>query len=274
MVNYKYAVIGNPIKHSKSPLIHQAFAQQEKVNIDYQRILASEDKFTQSVIEFVNRGGLGLNVTVPFKIVAYQQCQQLNEYAQAAGAVNTISFDSDMSWIGANTDGIGLLTDLKNNQHLDLYNKNILILGAGGATRGILLPLLQENPIQILIANRTVAKADALAEAFSSAGTINSCGFEEIDTQTFDLVINATSASLDHDVPPIPDNIIGAETICYDLAYSDQPTVFINWSKKLNAKKSIDGIGMLIEQAAESYYIWRGFRPDTRPVFNLLRPAN
>jgi len=274
MVNYKYAVIGNPIKHSKSPLIHQAFAQQEKVNIDYQRILASEDKFTQSVIEFANRGGLGLNVTVPFKIVAYQQCQQLNEYAQAAGAVNTISFDSDMSWIGANTDGIGLLTDLKNNQHQDLYNKNILILGAGGATRGILLPLLQENPIQILIANRTVAKADALAEAFSSAGTINSCGFEEIDTQAFDLVINATSASLDHDVPPVPDNIIGAETICYDLAYSDQPTVFINWSKKLNAKKSIDGIGMLIEQAAESYYIWRGFRPDTKPVFNLLRPAN
>jgi shikimate dehydrogenase len=271
-VNNKYAVIGNPIGHSKSPLIHNAFAQQEKVNIDYQLILADEDKFTQSVNQFVHQGGLGLNVTVPFKIAAYEQCQQLNEYAQAAGAVNTISFDSEIGWIGANTDGIGLLTDLKNNQHLQLANKNILILGAGGAARGILLPLLQENPKRLLIANRTVSKAEELVHTFSAIGNIDSCGFEQIDNQAFDLIINATSASLDDDVPAVTNNIVGAETICYDLAYSDKPTAFINWSNKLNAKKSIDGIGMLIEQAAESYYIWRGFRPETKPVFNLLRP--
>lgn len=268
-----YAVIGNPIQHSKSPQIHSAFAQQEKVDIDYQRILAEQDHFTQSVNQFVNQGGLGLNVTVPFKIVAYQQCQQLNEYAQAAGAVNTISFDSEIGWIGANTDGLGLLTDLKNNQHIQINNKNILILGAGGATRGILLPLLQENPSRILIANRTVSKADDLVNSFSTAGNIDSCGLENIDNQAFDLIINATSASLNNDVPTIPNTVIGTETICYDLAYSDQPTAFMNWSNNLNAKKSIDGIGMLIEQAAESYYIWRSFRPDTKPVFNLLRPA-
>lgn len=270
-----YAVIGNPIQHSKSPQIHSAFAQQEKVDIDYQRIFAEQDQFTQSVNEFVKQGGLGLNVTVPFKILAYEQCQQLNEYAQAAGAVNTISFDSKIGWIGANTDGIGLLTDLKKNQHLQLNNKNILILGAGGATRGILLPLLQENPSRILIANRTVTKADDLVNSFSSAGNIHSCGFEQIDnSRAFDLIINATSASLNNDVPAIPSNVVGPKTVCYDLAYSDKPTAFINWSKNLKAKKSIDGIGMLIEQAAESYYIWRGFRPETKPVFNLLRPAN
>ncbi len=273
-MNNKYAVIGNPINHSKSPLIHRAFAEQEKIDIDYQRILADEDKFTQSVNEFSSHGGLGLNVTVPFKIVAYQQCQQLNEYARAAGAVNTISFDSKMGWLGANTDGIGLLTDLKNNQRLQLKNKNILILGAGGATRGILLPLLQEDPTRILIANRTVAKADALANAFSTAGNIDSCGFEEINTQAFDLIINATSASLSNEVPPVPSSVISTETICYDLAYSDKPTAFTRWSNKLNAKISTDGIGMLIEQAAESYNIWRGFRPDTKPVFKLLRPVN
>lgn len=270
-----YAVIGNPIQHSKSPQIHSAFAQQEKVDIDYQRIFAEQDQFTQSVNEFVKQGGLGLNVTVPFKILAYEQCQQLNEYAQAAGAVNTISFDSKIGWIGANTDGIGLLTDLKKNQHLQPNDKNILILGAGGATRGILLPLLQENPSRILIANRTVIKADDLVSNFSSAGNIHSCGFEQIDnSRAFDLIINATSASLNNGVPAIPSNVVGPETVCYDLAYSDKPTTFINWSKNLKAKKSIDGIGMLIEQAAESYYIWRGFRPETKPVFNLLRPAN
>lgn len=273
-MNNLYAVIGNPIKHSKSPQIHHAFAQQEKITIEYQRILADEDKFTQCVNEFVAHGGLGLNVTVPFKIDAFQQCQQLNDYARAAGAVNTISFDKSIGWIGANTDGIGLLTDLKNNLHLQLNNKNILILGAGGATRGILLPLLEENPHRILISNRTVSKADDLAEAFKASGNIQSCGFNEITPEAFDLIINATSASLSNDVPPINDNVVGAETICYDLAYSDTPTAFINWSNKLNAKKSIDGLGMLIEQAAESYYIWRGFRPDTTPVFNLLRPSS
>ncbi len=270
----KYAVIGNPIQHSKSPQIHLAFAKQEQVAISYDRILAEQDQFSKHVNDFVSHGGLGLNVTVPFKLVAFQQCQQLNEYAQSAGAVNTLSFDADTGWAGANTDGIGLLADLKNNLGLQLKDKTILILGAGGATRGILLPLLQQHPSQILIANRTVAKANSLADSFSIAGNIDSCGFNEIDTQKFDLIINATSASLNNDVPPIPTSTVGEDTICYDLAYSDQPTAFLQWSNQLNAKKSIDGIGMLIEQAAESYYIWRGYRPDTSPVFKLLRPSN
>ena len=268
----KYAVIGNPIKHSKSPQIHAAFAQQENINIDYQRIQADKNKFTSTVNQFVKGGGLGLNVTVPFKIKAFEQCQKLNQYAQAAQAVNTISFDPNIGWLGANTDGVGLLKDLKNNLNLQLKNKNILILGAGGATRGILLPLLKENPAQILVANRTPSKAIELAKTFSKEGAIYGYGFEEIDAQSFDIIINATSASLDNVLPPVPDTIINTETVCYDLAYSDNPTAFIEWSNKLNAKLSVDGIGMLIEQAAESYYIWRNFRPETKPVFSLLRP--
>ncbi|MDW3095974.1 MAG: shikimate dehydrogenase [Gammaproteobacteria bacterium] len=270
----KYAVIGNPIKHSKSPQIHTAFAQQENVNIDYQRIQADKNKFISTVNQFVKDGGLGLNVTIPFKVKAYEQCLQLNKYAKAAQAVNTISFDPNTGWLGANTDGIGLLKDLKNNLNLQIRDKNILILGAGGATRGILLPLLKEAPTQILLANRTISKAIDLANAFSSEGNIDGCGFKDIDTQAFDVIINATSASLDNNLPAVPETIISTESVCYDLAYSDKPTAFIEWSNKLNAKLSIDGIGMLIEQAAESYYIWRNFRPDTKPVFKLLRPKS
>ncbi len=269
----KYAVIGNPIQHSKSPQIHAAFAQQENINIEYLRIKADENEFTSTINQFVKNGGLGLNVTVPFKIMAYQQCQQLNEYAQAAQAVNTISFDPKTGWLGANTDGIGLLRDLKNNLKLQLSNKNILILGAGGATRGILLPLLKENPTQILVANRTTSKAIELANTFSKQGNIKGCSFKEIDDQSIDVIINATSASLENSVPAVPETIVNSETVCYDLAYSDKPTAFLEWSKKLNAKLSTDGIGMLIEQAAESYYIWRNFRPDTKPVFSLLRSS-
>ncbi len=211
---------------------------------------------------------------MPFKVLAYQQCAYLNEYAKAAGAVNTISFDHEKGWMGANTDGIGLLRDLKNNQHLDLTNKHILILGAGGATRGILLPLLEEQPSKIIIANRTIEKAQELASAFSSSGDITACGYNELDTNPFDIVINATSASLDNSLPPILDGLVSSQTVCYDLAYSDSPTPFTTWGQNLNAKQVSDGIGMLIEQAAESYFIWRGFRPDTSELFNLLRPAH
>ena len=269
----KYAVIGNPIKHSKSPQIHAAFAEQENIQLNYQRILAPEDSFITTVNKFVESGGLGLNVTLPFKVIAYQQCAYLNEYAKAAGAVNTISFNREKGWMGANTDGIGLLRDLKNNQQLDLTNKHILILGAGGATRGILLPLLEEQPSRIIIANRTVEKAQALASEFYSSSVITACGYKELDTKPFDIIINATSASLDHSLPSIPDSLVNSETVCYDLAYSDSPTLFTTWGQRLNAKQVSDGIGMLIEQAAESYFIWRGFRPDTSELFNALRPG-
>ncbi len=270
----KYAVIGNPIKHSKSPQIHSAFAQQEGTVIDYDRILTDEDNFIKTVNDFFSSGGSGLNVTVPFKVLAYQQCSQLNEYAQAAQAINTLSLDQNQQWVGANTDGIGLLTDLKNNLHVTLKNKSILILGAGGAARGILLPLLKETPSKIVIANRTVEKALELATAFCALGVIKGCGYEQIDDSVFDIVINATSASLNNTLPPITKNIVNHNSICYDLAYSDNPTAFTTWAKQHGVKSTHDGIGMLIEQAAESYYIWRGFKPNTQEVFSLLRPKN
>ena len=268
----KYAVIGNPIKHSKSPEIHSAFAKQEHVALEYQRILADQNNFIHTVVNFFAAGGSGLNVTVPFKVVAFEHCVHLNEYAKAAQAVNTISIDEHQQWIGANTDGIGLLTDLKNNLHLSINNKSILVLGAGGATRGILLPLLQEHPKKLIIANRTIDKAVNLANSFNYLGTtIEGCGFEDINHAAFDIVINATSASLDNTVPPIANHLVNENTVCYDLAYSDEPTVFIDWATQQGVKSVHDGIGMLIEQAAESYYIWRGFKPDTKEIFTLLR---
>ena len=270
----KYAVIGNPIKHSKSPQIHLAFARQENVDIDYQRILADEENFIQTVNNFFADGGKGLNITVPFKLLAYQHCAQLNEYAQAAKAVNTLYLNENQQWVGANTDGIGLLTDLKRNLDIELKNTNILILGAGGATRGILLPLLHEQPRQIIIANRTVEKALDLASEFNQLGSIQGCGFDQLDNISFDIVLNATSASLDNSMPPIPDSVVNKHSICYDLAYSNEPTAFITWAKQLGVKRTYDGIGMLIEQAAESYYIWRKFRPNTEEVFKLLRQNN
>lgn len=266
-----YAVIGNPIKHSKSPQIHSLFAQQEKIQIDYQRILADTSEFIESVENFHRKGGLGLNITVPFKIEAYQACHQLNDYAQAAKAVNTITFNDQLGWLGANTDGVGLLQDLKINLGFDLHNKKILILGAGGASQGILLPLLQEKPKQLIIANRTVEKAIALANEFKSEGHIDACSYEDLTTP-FDIIINATSASLSNDMPPLNSGIVNKESFCYDLAYSDTETPFLTWAQQQNVQSCHDGLGMLIEQAAESYFIWRGFRPSTKELFKTLRP--
>ncbi len=267
----KYAVIGNPIEHSKSPQIHSAFARQEGYQIQYDRILAENTNFKERVDQFVDSGGLGLNVTVPFKILAYELCDQLTHYAQSAKAVNTISFNERSGWQGHNTDGIGLLRDLTDNKKLALTNKKILVLGAGGATRGILLPLLEENPNSLIVVNRTTSKATELANEFSSFGNIKGCGYEELGGNKFDLLINATSASLNNDVPPVPNSVVDSNSICYDLAYSDKPTSFLNWAVSQNVQQYFDGIGMLIEQAAESYFIWRGYKPDTQPIFSLLR---
>lgn len=269
----KYAVIGNPIKHSKSPEIHGAFAKQEQVALEYHRILSEQTNFTDTVNSFFAEGGSGLNVTVPFKLIAYEQCVHVDEYAKAAQAVNTISLNEHRQWIGANTDGIGLLTDLKNNLRLSIKNKSILVLGAGGATRGILLPLLNEQPKKIIIANRTIDKAIHLANSFEYLGpAIHGCGFADVSHSAFDIVINATSASLNNTVPPIASHLVNENTVCYDLAYSDEPTVFIDWATQQGVKSVHDGIGMLIEQAAESYYIWRDFKPNTKEIFTLLRP--
>ena len=272
MAKNNYAVIGNPIQHSKSPQIHSAFAKQEGVEIHYQRILAEPSTFKSIINQFIEADGVGLNVTVPFKIKAYETCKQLDVFANAAKAVNTISFSSEGIWNGYNTDGIGLITDLKNNKQIRISNKRILILGAGGATRGIVLPLLQEKPSSITIANRTIPKATQLANDFATYGDIEGCGFDNLDNDNFDIVINATSASLSNELPPVPNQIVTANSICYDLAYSDEPTPFLLWAQSQGVTYCFDGIGMLIEQAAESYFIWRGYRPITSSVFTLLRP--
>ncbi len=267
----KYAVIGNPIKHSQSPQIHSAFAAQEGIQIEYRRILADQHNFVQTVNHFFAEGGKGINVTVPFKLLAYQHCIELDEFARAAQAVNTLCPRSEMQWAGSNTDGIGLITDLTKNLKIELANKNILILGAGGATRGILLPLLQQHPAFLTIANRNVDKAHQLENAFQHAGNIRASSYSEIGCLVYDIVINATSASLTNTVPPIPPNCVSAQSICYDLAYGNEPTVFMNWAKTQGIKQIYDGYGMLVEQAAESYYQWRDYRPDTGKVFQRLR---
>ncbi|MEM7303942.1 MAG: shikimate dehydrogenase [Pseudomonadota bacterium] len=272
MTAVKYAVIGNPVSHSKSPQIHTAFAQQEGIEIEYQRILADDSNFIDSIDEFRSTGGLGLNVTLPFKVTAFEHCRNLNEYAKAAYSVNTIRFDDQGQWIGSNTDGLGLLQDLTANLHLQLSNKMILVLGAGGSTRGIVYPLLKQRPAKLVIVNRNLEKAKVLTEIFRSQGKVTACTYDDLGEDVFDLVINATSASIDNSVPPIPANIVGPDTTCYDLYYSDSATSFIGWSQDKGVKACADGLGMLIEQAAESYYIWRGYRPETKSVYSLLRP--
>ena len=270
---YKYAVIGNPVSHSKSPQIHTAFAQQQGIQIEYLRVLADETSFTETVNEFRMAGGSGLNVTLPFKVTAFQQCQTVNEYAQSAHAVNTLCFDNEGNWVGANTDGLGLLKDLTSNLGIDLADKKILIMGAGGSTRGILLPLLQQHPCKLVIVNRDTRKASHLTEIFSRHENLHACAYSDLGDEVFDLVINATSASLSGSLPPLPDTIVSSNSACYDLYYSDEDTPFIHWGKSLGVATCADGLGMLIEQAAESYFLWQDFRPETWPVHEILRPA-
>ncbi len=267
----QFAVIGNPIEHSKSPQIHAAFAAQEGITIDYQRVLADSDHFISTVNQLQKQGLVGLNVTVPFKVLAHANCTELNAYAKAAGAVNTLSFKQGV-WQGANTDGIGLLRDLEKNIGLVLSGKRVLIIGAGGATRGIVLPLIEAGISELCIANRSLPRAEALATLFSDYPQITACVLDEIKQESYDLVINATSASLNNEVPAIPAAVISSNTLCYDLAYADHDTAFMRWAKTLQAQGCYDGLGMLLEQAAESYFIWRGFRPDTANLFPMLRP--
>jgi len=268
----QYAVIGNPIEHSKSPDIHLLFADQTGERLSYEKILTDEDKFSQVVTKFFINGGKGMNVTVPFKNDACQFVDELTEYAKHAGAVNTIYKNESGNFIGANTDGIGLLRDLKKTLRLQLLNKKILIIGAGGATQGIVEPLLNENPSELIIANRTVSKAEAITEQFKSFGKVSSCSLTEIPKQNFDLILHATSAGLRDDNVELPAAIISANTCCYDLLYSDQDTPFMQWAKSHKAGKVVDGFGMLLEQAAEAFYLWRGKRPDTGMAYHYFRP--
>ncbi len=265
----RYAVIGNPIEHSKSPQIHTAFAQQTGEDLEYGHILGSD--LRQDVKRFFADGGLGLNVTVPFKEEAWQLVDERSERAEIAGAVNTIRLLSNGRLAGDNTDGAGLVTDLSKNHGYRLQGGSVLLLGAGGAARGVLRPLLESGPEQLTIANRTASKAIELAAAGSALGAVEGCGLDALAGRQFDLIINATSSGLDNRVPQLPDNILKGGGWVYDMMYGNQPTAFVLWGEGQGAVKALDGLGMLVEQAAESFFLWRGVHPETTPVIQMLR---
>lgn len=265
----RYAVIGNPIEHSKSPQVHALFAQQTGQAMHYERLLAPIDRFAESVHSFIAQGGRGANVTVPFKLDAFALAQELTPRAQAAGAVNTLSFSAD-GIKGDNTDGIGLVRDITRNAGMPLRRRSVLLLGAGGAARGVILPLMEEHIARLVIANRTQPRALELAQQFSHSDVpVSYAAFDQLD-QCFDVIINATSASLDAELPPLPDGVFGPQTLAYDMMYGAQPTIFMQHAARQGAKVR-DGLGMLIEQAAESFFVWRGVRPETAPVYQWLR---
>lgn len=257
---YKFGVFGNPIAHSKSPEIHQVFANQLGVELDYQKILAPKDKFTNTLDDFITSGGQGCNITVPFKNQAYQVCHQLTKNAQLAGAVNTIK-QTDAGYLGENTDGNGLVNDLLYNLNLDIKNKVVLILGAGGASQGILYPLLQQLPERVMIANRTKSKALDLATQFKEYGKTCGFGLDKIKNEPVDFIINATSASLAGEEIVLP-NKLAYGAVCYDLIYGSS-TPFMQWAEKNNACQVVDGWGMLVEQAALSFEFWTKKKPNT-----------
>ena len=269
----RYAVIGNPIAHSKSPQIHAAFARQTGQTLVYEALLAPVDGFAQTVADFRAQGGLGLNVTVPFKLEAFALANRHTARAEAAGAVNTLAFGAD-GILGDNTDGGGLVRDLTANLNFALADRRILLLGAGGATRGALLPLLGSRPARLTIANRTVARAEALAALFAArAGdtALDACGFDALAGRRFDLVINATAASLADELPPLPPGLYAEGALAYDMMYGRAPTRFMRAARADGAARVADGLGMLVEQAAESFALWRGVRPDSGPVLAELR---
>ncbi len=268
-----YAVMGNPISHSKSPLIHAAFAAQTGQRLEYSAIQVDAGGFEQAVGNFRASGGKGLNITVPFKQEAWALVDERSERAVQAGAVNTISFSDDGRSVGDNTDGVGLVRDLMENHGVELCGARILLLGAGGAVRGVLGPMIALQPSEIVIANRTEEKAVELAAEFKRSDLLRGCGFQSIGEQSFDLIINGTAASLQGDLPPIPASAVSDKTCCYDMMYGKEPTVFMRWASEQGAAKVIDGLGMLVEQAAESFFIWRGVRPETGEVIASVKAA-
>ena len=268
----RYAVFGNPVTHSLSPQIHRAFAQQTNQSINYTAIELALNDFELQLRELQEQGLKGVNVTAPFKRQAWEICALRSPRAEAAGAVNTLTFEEDGNIAGDNTDGVGFTRDLLNNHSILVELKNILILGAGGAVRGVLDPLLELKPESITLANRTLKNAEMLAEDFRHKGDIRVCGFHDLGSNKFDLIVNATAASLDNEVPPIPEDVPGTHSICYDLMYNiDSPTAFVGWAKSHGASHAFDGLGMLVEQAAESFFVWRGVRVDTADIIAHLR---
>ena len=273
----KYAVIGNPISHSKSPQIHHMFAQQAEDKIMYEALLSPVDEFVETVEAFRQGGGMGLNVTVPFKQQAFDFADELSDYAQRAGAVNTLVFRQDGSTYGTNTDGVGIVRDLVENHESNITGKRVLVLGAGGAVRGVIQPLLQQLPAQLFIANRTPERAIELANDMQDLREnceLSGGSFEAIIDHgqgEYDLIINGTAASLQGIMPPIPISCLAEGVHCYDMMYGGRPTAFEFWCEDNGAAKVMNGLGMLVEQAAESFSIWRGKMPATKPVLEAIQ---
>jgi len=266
-----YCVFGNPVAHSKSPRIHAEFARQTHQNIHYSAVLVPEHEFPQAVRRFRELGGRGANVTLPFKQEAWRLCAERQPRAQISGAVNTLWFGEGGAIVGDNTDGAGLVRDITVNCGLALRGADLLVLGAGGAARGVVPALIEAAPRRLVIANRTPDRAKELAAEFGTLFPVSGCGLQALEGQCFDAIINATSASLHGEVPPLPDGVIKAAGWCYDLMYGREPTAFLRWAAARGVARRVDGVGMLVEQAAESFRIWRGIRPDTGPVIELLR---
>ncbi|MBN1237610.1 MAG: shikimate dehydrogenase [Gammaproteobacteria bacterium] len=266
----RYGVVGFPVHHSRSPLIHRLFAQQTAQHLTYELIEAEPGEFEVAVRGFGAAGGRGLNVTVPHKEAAFELAKDLGSEAREAGAVNTLTFKAGRLR-GDNTDGIGFLRDLTQNLGRAVEGRRVLILGAGGAARGIIPPLLGGGVGRLVLANRTIERAEQVREQFRSLGAIDIARFDELAGEpAFDVVINATSAGLRGERPPFPGDIVGPDSFCYDLAYSRGDTPFVAWASEHGAGEAVQGWGMLVEQAAESFYIWRGVRPDTAPVIREL----
>jgi shikimate dehydrogenase len=267
----RFVVVGNPIKHSRSPFIHAAFARQCDVDLEYRALRVERGDFPRAAAAFFAGGGAGMNVTVPFKEEAAALADSLTPRAQRAGAVNTLWPDAAGGLRGDTTDGVGLVRDMVANLGWTLQGMRVLILGAGGAVRGVLEPLLREAPAQIHIVNRTLARAERLVGEFSSLGRLSAGGYDDLSAREFDLIINASSAGLSGEAPPLPPGVMTERSCCYDLLYGAAPTPFMRWAAHHAAWAVSDGLGMLVEQAAESFYVWHRRRPETGPVIHDLR---
>ena len=266
-----YAVLGNPVKHSKSPQIHLLFAEEMGITLEYNAIEVPNDELSTYVNLFSSQGGKGLNITVPFKENAYKLCTEITSRALESGSVNTIKFDTETNIIGDTTDGEGFINDLRKNYGINLQNKSILILGAGGTVKSIIERLVSEEIKNVVIVNRTLSRAEELEKKFKNKIDIKSFSYETLPNDIFDVIVNGTSLSLSSEVPPVSRNIINKNTFCYDLMYSSDKTVFIKWAIENGALRAADGLGMLVEQAAESFFIWHGVKPNTAKVIEALK---
>jgi shikimate dehydrogenase len=269
-VTDKYAVIGHPIGHSKSPLIHAAFARQCGQDIEYTAIDSPPDDFARTLEAFRAGGGRGANITMPFKVQAFERATERLERAQLAGATNVLKIEGERV-VCDNFDGVGLVNDIQRNLGVSLAGRRVLMLGAGGAVRGALQPILAQWPAAVVVANRNVEKAKALAKTFAPHGRITACGYTDLAGERFDVVINATSASLTAEVPAVPPSVFGADGLAYEMVYGKGLTPFLRLAREQGVTRLADGVGMLAEQAAEAFRWWRGVRPETRSVIDAIK---